>query len=335
MQETAPKEIRIEPHPEKVSNGQAQKGGKPGDSAKQMDENSNVQDSSSESSQWLNNIITQVSPSSNRPKFYRFETDDQKTPSNSNPSQDQSDLKPRRSSKAWQKIQYLFCCFHPRTVDYSSAVFDEVVAGEGEGEGSTQPDLLGPMKEEYRDRKTLVLDLDETLVHSSFKPVENPDYVIPVEVEGALTDVYVLRRPHLDHFMEQVCSEFEVVIFTASLRKYADPLLDEMDEHNRIDWRLFRESCVHYQGSYVKDLSRLGRELRNVLIVDNSPNSYIFQPQNAIPIIPFFGDEDDRALLELLPLLFDLSTQFDVRQGLKKWQTQTAQARSLPIMVNA
>lgn len=66
-----------------------------------------------------------------------------------------------------------------------------------------------------------MLDLDETLVHSSFKPIPNPDYIIPVEIEGKIVDVYVLKRPWLDHFMNAIAGCFEVVVFTASLSKYA------------------------------------------------------------------------------------------------------------------
>ena len=75
--------------------------------------------------------------------------------------------------------------------------------------------------EEDKGKVTLVLDLDETLVHSSFRPIPNPDFVIPVEIEGKVVDVYVLKRPHMDHFMAEVGSRFEVVVFTASLSKYA------------------------------------------------------------------------------------------------------------------
>jgi len=76
-------------------------------------------------------------------------------------------------------------------------------------------------QEQDRGKKTLVLDLDETLVHSSFKPIPNPDYIIPVEIENKIVDVYVLKRPWLDHFMNAIAGRFEVVVFTASLKKYA------------------------------------------------------------------------------------------------------------------
>lgn len=46
--------------------------------------------------------------------------------------------------------------------------------------------------------------------------------------------------------------------------------------------RLFRESCVYYRGNYIKDLNRLGRDLQKIVIVDNSPASYIFHPDNAV-----------------------------------------------------
>ena len=83
---------------------------------------------------------------------------------------------------------------------------------------------LAPAAEQDAGKITLVLDLDETLVHSSFRPVPNPDFIIPVEIEGKIVDVYVLKRPHMDHFMAYVGQRFEVVVFTASLSKYAGAL---------------------------------------------------------------------------------------------------------------
>lgn len=64
--------------------------------------------------------------------------------------------------------------------------------------------------------------------------------------------------------------------------QYADPVADLLDQWGVFRARLFRESCVFHRGNYVKDLSRLGRELSNVIIVDNSPASYIFHPENAV-----------------------------------------------------
>ena len=60
--------------------------------------------------------------------------------------------------------------------------------------------------------------------------------------------------------------------------------------------RLFRESCVYDRGNYVKDLSKLGREITRTIIIDNSPASYLFQPQNAIPCSSWFDDKNDTLL---------------------------------------
>ncbi|KAK7821201.1 hypothetical protein U0070_000147 [Myodes glareolus] len=117
----------------------------------------------------------------------------------------------------------------------------------------------------------VVIDLDETLVHSSFKPVSNADFIIPVEIDGVVHQVYVLKRPHVDEFLQRMGELFECVLFTASLAKYADPVADLLDKWGAFRARLFRESCIFHRGNYVKDLSRLGRDLRGLLILDNSP----------------------------------------------------------------
>lgn len=161
-----------------------------------------------------------------------------------------------------------------------------------------------PRTASTRHRKCLVLDLDETLVHSSFKPISDADFTLTIELDGASHAVFVRKRPGVDYFLRYVAQRFEVVVFTASLAKYADPLLDKLDpERSLISARLFRESCVQHYGNYVKDLTHLGRPLEHVLIVDNSPFSYLFQPQNAVPCASWFHDTTDLQLYEMLPFL--------------------------------
>uniref|UniRef100_A0A914IET6 protein-serine/threonine phosphatase n=1 Tax=Globodera rostochiensis TaxID=31243 RepID=A0A914IET6_GLORO len=162
------------------------------------------------------------------------------------------------------------------------------------------------------NRNCLIVDLDETLVHSSFKPVKNADFIIPVEIDNVVHQVYVLKRPHTDHFLERINALFECVLFTASLAKYADPVVDLLDKRRVFRSRLFRESCVFYEGNYVKDLSRLGRDLRRVIIIDNSPASYAFHPDNSIPVRSWFDDPNDQELLDLLPLLEELAHVDDI-----------------------
>ncbi|KAA8642328.1 hypothetical protein EYZ11_008359 [Aspergillus tanneri] len=178
----------------------------------------------------------------------------------------------------------------------------------GQQERQPQQWLLPPPLPQLQNRKCLVLDLDETLVHSSFKVLERADFTIPVEIEGQYHNIYVIKRPGVDQFMKRVGELYEVVVFTASVSKYGDPLLDQLDIHNVVHHRLFRDSCYNHQGNYVKDLSQVGRDLQDTIIIDNSPTSYIFHPQHAIPISSWFSDAHDNELLDLIPVLEDLAS---------------------------
>jgi len=181
--------------------------------------------------------------------------------------------------------------------------------------------LLPPRSPNDR-RMTLVLDLDETLVHSTFKPTDEADIVLDLDLDGEMHQIYVCKRPGCDEFLASVCQKFEVVIFTASLSLYADPLVDQLDPKRLIRSRLFRESCVQQGPYYVKDLSRLGRSMSRIVLVDDNPMAFSFQPDNAIPIAGWFSDPDDRELLLLLPLLDQLSAVPDLRPLLSSWKDQ-------------
>jgi carboxy-terminal domain RNA polymerase II polypeptide A small phosphatase len=107
--------------------------------------------------------------------------------------------------------------------------------------------------------------------------------------------------------------------------------LDKLDVHHVVAHRLFRESCYNHKGNYVKvmvmlchgldllendplqDLSQLGRPIADTIILDNSPASYIFHPNNAVPVSSWFNDPHDTELTDLCPFLADLSTTDDVR----------------------
>ncbi|KAF9446386.1 NIF-domain-containing protein, partial [Macrolepiota fuliginosa MF-IS2] len=173
--------------------------------------------------------------------------------------------------------------------------------------------LLPPIAPQHMGRKCLILDLDETLVHSSFKSIQQADYVVPVEIEYHWHNVYVIKRPGVDNFLKKMGEIYEIVVFTASLSKYADPVLDKLDIHKVVAHRLFRESCYNHRGNYVKDLSQLGRPITDTIILDNSPASYIFHPNNAVPVSSWFNDPHDTELTDLVPFLADLSPVDDVR----------------------
>lgn len=167
--------------------------------------------------------------------------------------------------------------------------------------------LLSPKDQSFKNKKLLVLDLDETLVHSSFKYLRSADFVLPVDIDDQIHNVYVIKRPGVDEFLQRVGEIYEVVVFTASVNRYGDPLLDILDKKNSIHHRLFREACYNYEGNYIKNLSQLGRPLSDIIILDNSPASYIFHPQHAIPVSSWFSDTHDNELLDIIPLLEDLA----------------------------
>jgi len=232
---------------------------------------------------------------------------------------------PKKQPKTF--LLFLCCCclpgFKKKGVKSKDDLNNELVAtssfpNNGTTNGTVLPSNvpLLPLGQK-KGKICLVLDLDETLVHSSFKPVPEADFVIPVEIENIVHKVYVLKRPGVDEFLKRCGDLFEVVVFTASLAKYADPVLDLLDPQKVVDFRLFREACSVHKGNYVKDLNRIGRKVKRTLIIDNSPHSYCFHPENAIPVESWFEDKNDRELLELMPFLEEASRCEDVIKFLK------------------
>ena len=153
---------------------------------------------------------------------------------------------------------------------------------------------------------TLVLDLDETLI--AFKISSN------LENKGLLK-----FRPGLDYFLLKMRSLYEIVVFTSATQEYADPIEDSIEQEEKyFDARLYRHHTIIYENDFVKDISRIGRPMNSIIIVDNMPQNFRLQKENGIFIKPFWGDDIfDTALFSLADILEKIHNQFsDVRQGI-------------------
>jgi len=185
-----------------------------------------------------------------------------------------------------------------------------------------------PLLPKYqRKDKTLVLDLDQTLVHSTLTTMNQPDYTMEINVpDTGLRTVYVKLRPYLLKFLKFASSLFEVVVFTASPTVYANRVLDRLDPHHElIDHRMFRHHCHHHhhhKAHYIKDLCALGRDLSKVVIIDNSVEAFAFQLDNGVLIEDFLGSPEDTALLRMEEFLVKLAQAKDARQAVHDYYDQ-------------
>ena len=106
-------------------------------------------------------------------------------------------------------------------------------------------------------KKCLVLDLDETLVHSVFQLSNIADFFIDLQLSPKMIHrVFVHERPYIQQFLEEMESLYEIIIFTASVATYASPVIDRIDPDEIIRHRLYRESCVYLDGNFVKVRNR-------------------------------------------------------------------------------
>ena len=176
-----------------------------------------------------------------------------------------------------------------------------------------EPYLQFPPTKEY----TLVLDLDETMISFQFTHPEN-----------GIGQMHL--RPGLENFLDVIKEYYELIVFTSGTREYADMVLDVI-EHKRnkkyFTGRLYREHTIKIGKKYIKDLSKIGRDLSKTLIVDNLPQSFKFQHENGILISSFYADDyekkDDRALIELQKILIKIyEDKRDVRVSILKYKEE-------------
>jgi Dullard-like phosphatase family protein len=157
------------------------------------------------------------------------------------------------------------------------------------------------------DRKTLILDLDETLIHADFEGVYlNHDMIVNFNFGQEEVSVPIFVRPGLFDFLQNISQEFEIIIFTASIKEYADAVLNRLDPENKFfKFRFYRSECISVNSKiFIKDLRIFkNRNLQNIILVDNSMYSFANQISNGVLINSFYHDKDDRELFNLYAYL--------------------------------
>jgi len=154
-----------------------------------------------------------------------------------------------------------------------------------------------------RTTNLLVLDMDETLVHSSESKMDKYDMLV-MAGDNLEHEVYVKKRPFVDDFL-RACSKFALIfVFTASNQNYADPVLNALDKNLVIKKRFYKPDCIRYDGRrYDKPLWKVDHPIENTILVDNSPDSWRSNPHNAVRVSSWFDNPYDTQLLELIPIL--------------------------------
>ena len=162
-----------------------------------------------------------------------------------------------------------------------------------------------------KKRYTLVIDLDETLI-----------YLDRVK-EGRNGTLKI--RPGTFSFLEKVQKYFEIIAFSEAEQNYVDLVLNTLQENKKyFDYTLYRQHTTIQNEEFIKDLSKIGRKLSNIIIIDNMPQNYRLQPENGILIKPFWGkDNNDDVLFSLSKILSKIAEEGgDLRDGIRRYKIE-------------
>lgn len=174
------------------------------------------------------------------------------------------------------------------------------------------------------DKKLLVLDLDETLVHTFLQDAPEGCQQVNVNIlDKADKTMFFKVRPGCMEFLHKAAQVFDIYVFTAASANYANAVIDRLDPDNKIfKGRYYSDSCTRVNQYTIKDLSIFNRDLKDVILVDNTALCFGLQKENGVPIVCFTGQDDDKELGHLWEFLAHLNGLEDVRDGIMqhfKW----------------
>ena len=164
------------------------------------------------------------------------------------------------------------------------------------------PFIVSAPKKKY----TLVLDLDETLIHlRQKKDVINIKNDVNIKINNTSdyfyenydknSNKYLLQfRVGLFSFLTILKPFYEIISFTSATREYADVIINEIEKSRKyFDHKFYREHTVIYKDTFVKDISRIGRDMKKIIIIDNNERNFILNKENGIKIAPYYGDDEN------------------------------------------
>ena len=158
---------------------------------------------------------------------------------------------------------------------------------------------------------TLVLDLDETLIH-----LERDTNIKSKRKK-------IIYRPYLFEFLQKMKKLYELILFSLGTPEYVDSIVETIERKERFfQYRLYRQHGKIYGNEIIKDLSKIGRDIKKIIIVDNMPQSFKLQKKNGICIKGFYGNLKDETLKDLSEILEkvrnDVNYTNDIRISLLK-----------------
>ena len=169
------------------------------------------------------------------------------------------------------------------------------------------PYIITPTSKKY----SLVLDLDETLIHFKVNHSHNDEGVLKL-------------RPGISTFLEVIKDYYEIILFTEASEAYTELIMEAFNKNEFFEYKFYRQHTVIISQDFVKDLQRIGRPLDKIIIVDNIAQNFRMQKNNGILIKPFYGeDQNDQALIDLIPFLINIvKDNLDTRNGLVKYRDE-------------